>query len=197
MNYGETLAYWYLRLNGFIPMRNFVLHPSVDATDKNSADSDLLAVRFPHVYEEIGGQPDDWDITWNKWGLQLEKEIIGLIVEVKTSPEIGPGQVSNAFSGMRLQQAIHRMGMFESENVSLLVEGLMQKSFVKEGSYCVGKMLFSHRKGDNLWMNMTFEDTVKFIQKRMKNYSQDKRRARMFFPDELVQYFAWKAGMEQ
>ena len=55
MNYGETLAYWYLRLNGFIPMRNFVLHPSVNATDKNSADSDLLAVRFLHVYEEIGG----------------------------------------------------------------------------------------------------------------------------------------------
>ncbi len=28
MNYAETLAYWYLRLNGFFPLKNFVLHSS-------------------------------------------------------------------------------------------------------------------------------------------------------------------------
>ena len=26
MNFGESLAYWYFRLNGFIPLTNFVLH---------------------------------------------------------------------------------------------------------------------------------------------------------------------------
>lgn len=26
MNYGETLAYWYLRLNGFFLLNNFVVH---------------------------------------------------------------------------------------------------------------------------------------------------------------------------
>jgi hypothetical protein len=29
MNYGETLTYWYLRLNGFFLLRNFVLHPAL------------------------------------------------------------------------------------------------------------------------------------------------------------------------
>jgi hypothetical protein len=56
MNYGETLTYWYLRLNGFIPMRNFVLHRA-NIEGQAAADTDLLAVRFPHVYEEIGGNP--------------------------------------------------------------------------------------------------------------------------------------------
>src|SRR5258706_8881760 len=88
MNYGETLAYWYLRLNGFIPMRNFVLHPLRGAENKQAADSDLLAVRFPHVYEEIGGQPNDWDDRLKDWGFLLEKELIGLIVEVKTSKNV-------------------------------------------------------------------------------------------------------------
>ncbi len=51
MNYGETLTYWYLRLNGFFLLRNFVLHPSYESegTNNQAADSDLLAVRFPHV----------------------------------------------------------------------------------------------------------------------------------------------------
>jgi hypothetical protein len=71
MNYGETLAYWYLRLNGFFPLRNFVLHPlnGSEANDRYTADSDLLAIRFPYVYEEIGGQPEDWDSRFSSWGL--------------------------------------------------------------------------------------------------------------------------------
>ena len=58
MNYGETLAYWYLRFNGFFLIQNFVLHPLADGegSDKQAADIVLLAVRFPYVYEETGGQ---------------------------------------------------------------------------------------------------------------------------------------------
>ena len=60
MNFGESLAYWYFRLNGFIPMSNVVLH-EYDEDRKHNADADMIAVRFPFVYEEIGGQRDDWD----------------------------------------------------------------------------------------------------------------------------------------
>ncbi len=89
MNYGETLTYWYLRLNGFFLLRNFVLYPPYESegTHNQAADSDLLAVCFPHVYEEIGGQPDDWDSRFRTWSFSLDEDIIGLIVEVKTSPK--------------------------------------------------------------------------------------------------------------
>lgn len=84
MNYAETLAYWYLRLNGFFPLKNFVLHSSRreerlgrEGAEQNEgyipgADCDLIAVRFPHVYEEIGGQPrqeeaiEDNEGDWDK-----------------------------------------------------------------------------------------------------------------------------------
>jgi len=59
MNYGETLAYWYLRLNGFFPLKNFVMHMPEERTQHS--DCDLLAVRFPLVSEDVGGGPDDWD----------------------------------------------------------------------------------------------------------------------------------------
>lgn len=42
----EDLAYWYLRMNGCLTVRNFVLHPE---SPKNSqlTDADIIAVRFP------------------------------------------------------------------------------------------------------------------------------------------------------
>lgn len=46
-NYGERLVYWYLRLQGFCPVENFVLHRrTIDDKDIHSADADLLAISF-------------------------------------------------------------------------------------------------------------------------------------------------------
>jgi hypothetical protein len=69
-------------------IRRGVLHPLHESAgdDNQTADCDLLAVRFPHVYEEIGGQSGDWDSRFSTWGFSLDEDIIGLIVEVKTSP---------------------------------------------------------------------------------------------------------------
>lgn len=39
-NYGEERAYWYLRLNGFFPLSNFVVHK--DEMVQYRADVDLL-----------------------------------------------------------------------------------------------------------------------------------------------------------
>ncbi len=51
-NYGEELAYWYLRLNGFFVLDNFVYHRTKHNRD---GDADLLAIRLPNVKEPIGG----------------------------------------------------------------------------------------------------------------------------------------------
>jgi hypothetical protein len=80
MNYGEELGYWYLRLNGFFPLSNVVLHGG--ETLRYTSDCDLLAVRPPHVYEVVGGQMEDWDpklyeLFEGGWTL-------GVVCEVKT-----------------------------------------------------------------------------------------------------------------
>src|SRR2546421_2682459 len=47
----EQLAYWYLRLNGFLSIPNFVVHP--DEGRRQRTDVDLLAVRFPYRSENL------------------------------------------------------------------------------------------------------------------------------------------------
>jgi hypothetical protein len=198
MNYGETLAYWYLRLNGFLLLQNFVLHPLAESegNDKKAADSDLLAVRFPYVYEETGGQSDDWDPRLRTWGFAPEEEIIGLIIEVKTSPGANRSKLEkNSFNRSRMTQAVRRMGMFKSQDAESIVSDLQHEALTaRRDSYRIGKLLFSQRVVRGAWLNITLQEAEKFIQKRLTKYSDPKRQARMFFPDELMQYLAWKAG---
>jgi len=80
MNYGETNAYWYLRLNGFFLINNFVIHRTDEIA--YSSDIDILGIRLPYVFEEVGGQPDDWDESLLQ---TLNPNIMtGVICEVKT-----------------------------------------------------------------------------------------------------------------
>lgn len=45
----ELVANWFLRLNGFLATRNFIVHP--DQAGNQITEVDLLGVRFPHRQE--------------------------------------------------------------------------------------------------------------------------------------------------
>ena len=53
----EKVAYWYFRLNGFLQIENFVVHP--ERRGGQRTDADLLAVRFPHRAERLFNSPND------------------------------------------------------------------------------------------------------------------------------------------
>lgn len=189
MNFGETLAYWYLRLNGFIPLRNFVLHrANIEALQ--SADTDLLAIRFPHVYEEIGGKPVDWDhVRFAAWGLDLERPI-ALIVEVKTGaidPQMRWWRVP------RLRAAILRMGIVEKAAANDIAMQLEQANGVEVGDWIIAKLLVSNETVNGAWLNLTLEEADTFIANRIKRYKDEKDADRLRFPDDLMQYLAWKS----
>ncbi len=128
MNYGETLAYWYLRLNGFFPIINFVLHRDYE-TISHSADCDILAVRHPHVYEEIGGQTGDWDRRFMHWGVDINAHPVGLIVEVKSGRDttVSRENIVKTFSADRLKYAVQRLG-FWSRDDSARIATLFERS---------------------------------------------------------------------
>lgn len=53
----EKVAYWYLRLNGFLQIEDFYVHPGGRGGART--DADLLAVRFPHRAERLYDDPND------------------------------------------------------------------------------------------------------------------------------------------
>lgn len=214
MNYGETLVYWYLRFNGFFPLRNFVLHssrreeqPTQEESYIQGADCDLIAVRFPHVYEEVGGQPgdkageSDWDSRFNTWGFSLKAEVIGLIVEVKTGNLDHSRELSNALTSFRRERIkadIQRMGIFDKQDVeNNWIENLSKHAVFpvpgENTSYRIGKLLVSRQniKSDQV-LTITLKDIDDFIEKRIQKYKDRKNRDRILFPDDLLQYMLWK-----
>ncbi|MGH9765199.1 MAG: hypothetical protein ACREDR_05420 [Blastocatellia bacterium] len=189
MNYGETLTYWYLRLNGFIPMRNFVLHhENIDA--EQSADADLLAIRFPHVYEAIGGRPDDWDNErFGNWGLDLARSL-ALIVEVKTG---AVDREEKWWRQERIRAGVQRLGMFPEASVPEIVRELENTTMVHRESWTVAKLLVTDRPvRDRSSLILNLADADEFIWQRIHKFKDAKLADRLRFPDDLMQYLAWK-----
>jgi hypothetical protein len=62
MSCPERLAYWYLRLNGFLLLENFIVHP--DDGPSQRTDADLLGVRFRNRAElPYDPMPDDLQVA--------------------------------------------------------------------------------------------------------------------------------------
>ena len=79
----EKVAYWYFRLNGFLQIENFVIHP--EGSGSQRTDADLLAVRFPYRAERLFDDPDDV-MADDVQQLALSANLIDVVIaEVKTN----------------------------------------------------------------------------------------------------------------
>ena len=182
MNYGEEIAYWYLRLNGFFPITNFVIHRSSEI--EHSADCDLLAIRFPSVYEEIGGNPDDWDEELsNEFGFD---HTIGIICEVKT----GRYKLEEIFRPEYVKYAIGRLGFTPRENIAAISDELNKVALLEiEEGRRIGKLLIANdQKGPSNFIFRSLNSAEDFINDRVEKYSKEKYADRMYFGSELFQH---------
>jgi hypothetical protein len=187
MNYGETLAHWYLRLNGFFPLRDFVLHRGEDSS--HTRDCDLLALRFPHVFEEVGGQASDWDrARFEGWGLNLERPLV-LVVQVKTGRE---GTDDGAFNRPFLLQALRRTGLWTSQAAEICATALEGAATHETEEAQVAKLLVASQPcvQGNRYRVLALSQALAFIQARFQTYREVKQADRLFFPDDLIQFLA-------
>ena len=201
-NYAEQLAYWYLRLNGFFLILNYVYHQIQEEVDARAynADADLLAIRPPHYFEEIPHRERDERGRWRylhtpldsaNWLEEFEGKWLGVIVEVKGSDNAHIDDVYRAFSQGRLGSSLNRLGL-----TSRVEDGLQELSAGDRFNYAEGsilKIVFSQRGFDGPWMNILLNEADEFIINRMtsaQNYLA-KIGSRYFFPSELIQYMIW------
>src|SRR6266403_3145110 len=79
----EKVAYWYFRLNGFLQIENFVVHP--ERRGGQRTDADLLGVRFPHRAERLFDNPNDI-MADDEHLLGLSRELMDVVIsELKTN----------------------------------------------------------------------------------------------------------------
>ena len=218
-NFGETIAYWYFRLNGFFPITNFVQHrvaitrrSSSDGSGRplrpgrrTNSDADILAVRFPHVFEDVGGQCDDWDdARFETWNWDFRNRIVAVICQVKTG-KWRKREVETAFARERLEYAINRFGIFPKCDSFQLSNELYDQPSVRRDNISISKVLMSPRghtpsSTSEASLNveqccrLDLEDAHAFIQARIGKYSDEKRASRMLFADQGIQALAYFNG---
>jgi hypothetical protein len=192
-NFGETIAYWYLRLNGFIPMRNFVFHRNAEGV-QSSGDADLLAVRFPFATEKIQTCTLRNDQRlFTQWPESLNRAA-ALVVDVKTGRRTG-GDIDDD----KLLSAIQRVGVASNfETACEVRERLKRGSHTDCGDWLIGKLLINETGPVSGWLYVGLGDAVSFIRDRFAEVRSiragldPKYADRVYFPGDLIHFIAWE-----
>ena len=177
LNYGEELAYWYLRFNGFFIITNFVLHSD---QENPTSDFDVLAIKFPCETEKIEDQTLENDPTLLD---EFDKHtIIGLICEVKTGRNRSAKSLVNE---SYLLKALGRFGFVE--DYSRYVENLKNQSIITiEGKYQIGKLFIAEGESNKEGcINISLNSISQFINNRISQYNRLKYMDRMYFPSSI------------
>ncbi len=183
-NYGEELAYWYLRLNGFFPITNFVFH-SIKEEDKScyNADADILAIRSPNVKEVIKEKEVELD---DKIICGCEKlRYVFVYCEVKT----GEYEVDKLFPQERIKYVLNRFGLDPN--------AVTEEPIILIGTRIFKKVLVANKEKMNADKKAIFiplKSTIEFIRGRFEQYYEDKYPSRMFFNSSLIQQFIHEAN---
>lgn len=176
----EQVASWYFRLNGFLSIPGFVVHP--DRVRHNPmTEADLIAVRFPHSAEEIAGRcmEDDPRLA----DLAASRQILFLLVEVKVSLCNINGPWSDRGAG-NMQRVIRRMGFADGdERISEIADTMYSALRWENPEYVlqyltVGQTVNDgHQRQYPLLRQITWDMIAQFLFRRFKA-----------FPEKLPEY---------
>lgn len=200
-NYAEELAYWYLRLNGFFPLTNYVYHrlPKEEGTGTYNADADILAVMPPNYYETIFSGKEERRLKSDEWLDDYQGKWVGVIAEVKGSRSVSLNDVEKAFSRERLKVAVGRLGLTPRERIDDIVKDFLYTYKWPEDAcdFVLIKVLFCMDNANVVyrdspkWKPITLNEADRFIRRRIQEFPDPKSGGRYFFPGTLFQYIIW------
>ena len=108
------IAYWYFRLNGFLGVENFVLHPE-DRKHSQRTDADFYGVRF-QCHSELNMEDDALFKTGRKRPLFVIAEITRGTCKLN-GPWIDPGKD-------KMQYVLRAIGAFHPGKINAIAESL-------------------------------------------------------------------------
>lgn len=185
----EQLAYWYLRLNGFLTIANFVVHP--DRGLNQETDVDLLGVRFPYRHENLyRPMRDD-----NHFERVKDKPLI-ILAEVKTGRCGLNGPWTNP-KRQNMLRVLRAIGAFTEADSNVVAQGLYDEGLFVSELYRVSLLCLGGEQNPEIaqrYPNISqilWPDILQFIHRRFRDYRLEKRSHSQWDPQGQD---LWKAA---
>jgi hypothetical protein len=168
----EKLAYWFLRLNGFFTITNFVVHP--DEGHQQRTDVDILGCRFPYRKELLTKPMEDYDIFQS-----IDNKILIVLAEVKS----GRCNLNGPWTlpiKKNMQRVLFSVGCFQTTNIEEIASHMYDQGFYKNDTYIIEHICFGSEKNYDLLTRyenvpqITWDMVLEFIHNRFEKYRQQK-----------------------
>lgn len=168
----QELAYWYLRLNGFLSIQNFIVHP--DIGDNQRTDVDLMAVRFPFRSENLVRPMQD-DAHFSKYTRPFV-----IFAEVKAGRCSLNGPWTNP-TQQNMNRVLAALGVFTPKENKAVAADLYSQGFFENKSYRVSLFCISGATNPDISANcpqvpqILWPEILAFIFDRFRQYHRQKR----------------------
>ncbi|WP_019013681.1 hypothetical protein [Elioraea tepidiphila] len=174
----EKVAYWYLRLNGFLQIENFYIHPVRRGAART--DADLLAVRFPYRKERLYDTPDDI-MQDDSGGLSLSSDRIDVVIaEVKRSRCALNGPWTNP-SGENVHRVLAAIGCLPPAKIRCAAKQIYETGLYDDGNRLRIRLIAIGNHIDDLLQQkyprvtqIVWEHLLRFVFDRFQKYRNQK-----------------------
>jgi|GEM_PF-3082274 len=162
----ELLTKWYLRLNGYFTVGNFVIHAADDSTRisngtvGNYTDIDVLGIRMPFHFEKTG----ELEIE-NDTKLNCVEKIDIIIAECKTGNQNGLNKIWTDKNAQAIEYLIKFCGIFKCENeIKNISSTLIDKLIYEDEKHRIRVVLFGETKPTDDKLNfISLKEILNFL----------------------------------
>jgi hypothetical protein len=167
----ERFVRWFLRLNGYFTVENFIVHAAGDSTRISNGliaphtEVDTLAVRMPYSHETAGTlHIANWEALVG--GSNGRFDVV--IAESKSGAENRPNTVWRDGDGKVISYLVRFIGLYKTEDEIKAVAAKLASSFEYEDDLCRFRYaIFSNSENDHYRGKrvtyFTYESMVRFL----------------------------------
>ncbi|MCP3386208.1 hypothetical protein NLM31_38090 [Bradyrhizobium sp. CCGUVB4N] len=185
----EKVAYWYFRLNGFLQIENFVVHPERRGSQRT--DADLLAVRFPYRAERLFDDPNDI-MADDVQQLALSDKLIDIVIaEVKTNQPCTLNGPWTRRDRLNVHRVLAAIGCLPSDRIETAAADIYRAGFHRSDTLRVRLVAVGRDRSEEIaaaypevtqlrWIGM-----LAFIWERFHRYRRQKAQVDQWDPEGL------------
>ena len=168
----ETLTHWYFRLNGFLTIPNFIVHP--DRGGGQRTDIDVLGVRFPYRSEQAAEPMVDNHFFNDGVGRPLIAYAEVKQCEAKVNKSWTDPSKTN------MERFLYAVGPFQKNRVKKIAKAMYDKGGFEDDHYKVSWIMVGPAQDEEFQkkypsaLSISWSDVMSFIYRRFLKYRKQK-----------------------